>query len=168
MPIVSEHAEDIVFTNPSPEIAAQLDKERAFTAMAADPHPLLKKIAVVEAHDAAPDEQEMQLLKKALRGVRQQAFAVLRAFDGAAAEAAALSREVEDLVKRNSRVYSDEPVTLWRPEDFRHVPILSDHDHSAKKKSTTKKQKSAKSSGGGDGNNANADVGQQPATKRRK
>jgi len=88
---------------------------------------------VVRAGDT-PDEAEKRLLRDAVAIVKQRAAKAKSEIDAAAVEAAKLKERLEELIRKRSRVLSDEPIVLWKPEDFRHVPMMEDHDTGAKKK----------------------------------
>jgi YEATS domain-containing protein 4 len=130
-PVVSEVADDIVFVNPSEQMAEALKREPGVLDDVALPHPLLQEV-VVRAGDT-PDDAEKRLLRDAVGIVKQRAAKAKAEIDAATAEAAELQARLEELVRKRSRVLSDEAIVLWKPEDFRHVPMMADHDTGAKK-----------------------------------
>ncbi len=130
-PVVSEMADDIVFVNPSLQMIDALKREPGVLNDVALPHPLLQEV-VVRAGDT-PDEAEIRLLKDATAIVKQRAAKVKSDIDAASVEAATLRERLEEAIAKRCRVNSEEAVALWKPEDFRHVPMMAEHDTGVKK-----------------------------------
>lgn len=140
-PIVSEQSDDIVFMNPSAQMAAALAHEPGFEPGVVRPHVLLGNddLVMKQRSDAGVDEAELKLLEEAKKALKQRALQAKREFDALQSEAMALEEEFEAEVQRQSRVNKSDPVVLWRPEDVRHVPMMADHDTGKKKKVTRRK-----------------------------
>jgi hypothetical protein len=101
----------------------------------AAPHPLLKGV------EENPHEIENRRISEALRSVKRQTQACIEELSNATLIANALRDEVSQLILQQGRVGRDDEIVLWRPEDYRHVPMMADHDNRRKSGSSKKKKK---------------------------
>lgn len=67
--------------------------------------------------------------------------ACIEQLNAACSEAAALRRDVDELVRVHGRVAQTDAVALWRPEDYRHVPMMAEHDKASKAGANKKRRK---------------------------
>ncbi len=134
VPVLSEYLEDIVFGDSSPALLAALQSHPQAPCALPAPHPMMPGAAAAQT-----DEAETGRIAAALLTVKHQTQACIEQLNAACAEAAALRRDVDELVRVHGRVARQDPVLLWRPEDYRHVPMLAEHDKASK--SANKKRK---------------------------
>merc|ERR1712093_194818 len=116
-----------MFINPSPMMEAAL-LQNSGSALRALPHPALDEREVLEGQNA--DEGEAQMLRDAIRAVKNRILMAKDQFDVAEAEASQLRQRLEELIRQHGAVYGNDEIKLWKPEDFRHVPMVSTHDAS--------------------------------------
>jgi hypothetical protein len=130
-PVVAEVPDESVFVSPSVMMEEALKKDAAWGERVL-PHHLLGDLIVLEGD--CPDEAEMKVLKEAVQNCDEKTHMLKSRFDILHEESIKLRRELDQLIQSQSAIYSSEPVKIWRPEDFRHVPMMGAHDSASSKK----------------------------------
>lgn len=130
-PVVSDVGEEIVFSSPSDDMAKALKRDPALGERLL-PHPALGDLVLEEGE--TPNESEIRVLKDATSLVRERILKAKAAFDQADEQTAILQAELDRLIREKSVVYGNDEIVLWKPEHFRHVPMVGEHDHAAGKR----------------------------------
>ncbi len=99
------------------------------------PHPLLKGV------EENPSETENRRIADAIRAVKRQTQCCAEELSNATLLVNALRDDVSQLLLLHGRVSRDDEIVLWRPEDYRHVPMMAEHDNRRKSTNSKKRKK---------------------------
>lgn len=73
-----------------------------------------------------PDEAEMKLLREAQDTLKLRIRDLKSRLDECCRLSEQARHTMQDVLRSRGYLWSDTPVTLWRPEDFRHVPMMEE------------------------------------------